>query len=195
MQLMIKGKGIEVNEALRTYVEKKIGRLARFLDHITDIQVELSVEPTRSATDRQVVQVTLNTKGAILRAEEKSADMFATVDLVSEKMERQIMRFKERHFHREKIAAGRAGQVSPKATPVEPLTEEEEVESESEAEKPRIVRVKRFAVKPMSPEEAVEQMELLGHDFYVFHNGQTNSVNVVYCRHDGTYGLLVPELL
>lgn len=185
MQLVIQGKNVEVSEWLRKYVEKKAGKLDRFLPKIDEARVELSVESTKSAQDRQVVQMTIRSNGRILRAEEKSADMFASVDAVVEKMYRQIERFKGRRYARRTQGAGEvAAEV-----PVLP-----EAEAEAEEEAPRIVRVKRFMLTPMDEEEAVEQMELLGHDFFVFYNSRTHEVNVVYRRHDGNYGLLQPQL-
>ncbi len=179
MQLIIKGKNVEVTDWLRQYVEKKIGKLDRYLPTITEARVELSVEKAKSAQDRQVVQVTVRSNGAILRAEERSDDMFASIDSVLDKMYRQIARYKGKRYGR-----GRA----PQGERV-PLEEERE-----EEEPPRIVRVKRFALTPMDQDEAIEQMELLGHDFFVFFNVEDNAVNVVYRRRDGHYGLLQPEL-
>lgn len=179
MQLIITGKNVEITDWLRAYVEKKVGKLDRYLPTIDEARVELSVEKTKSAQDRQVVQVTLRSNGKILRAEEKSADMFASIDAALDKMYRQIARLKGKQRRR--------GRPSPGEMPPIPLTSEEEEETE-------IVRVKRFRVNPMEEEEAIEQMELLGHDFFIFLNGRTNRLSVLYRRRDGNYGLLEPEL-
>ncbi|MCC7352918.1 MAG: ribosome-associated translation inhibitor RaiA [Anaerolineae bacterium] len=181
MQLVIQGKNMEVSDWLRQYVEKKAGKLDRLLPNADEVRVELSVEHTKSAQDRQVVQMTVRSNGRILRAEEKSADMFASVDAVMDKIHRQISRFKERRHDRRTQGGDTATAELP--TPVE-----------TEEETPRIVRVKRFVLTPMDEEEAAEQMELLGHDFFVFYNSRTAEVNVVYRRHDGNYGLLQPQL-
>jgi len=179
MQLIITGKNMEVSEPLKEYVEKKIGKLTRYLPTIDEVHVELSVEKTKSNLQRQVVQVTMRSNGTILRAEERSADMLAAVDSVRDKLQRQMERFKERPVRMRKRA---------RAEVVESPVETEEEPS------PRIVRTKRFSVTPMTDEEAIEQMELLGHDFFIFYNPTTASMNVVYRRKDGNYGMLQPEL-
>ena len=177
MQLIIQGKNIEVTDRLREYVEKKVGKLDRYLPTITEARMELSVEGTKSAKDRQVAQLTVRSKGTLLRAEERTADMFASIDAIVDKMYRQIVRYKGKRYVR-----GRGpGEVPP-------------VEEFEEEPPRRIVRTKRFQVAPMDEEEAIEQMELLGHDFFVFFNVNTNEINVIYRRKDGDYGLLEPEL-
>jgi putative sigma-54 modulation protein len=177
MQLIIQGKNIEVTDRLQEYIEKKVGKLDRYLPTITEARMELSVEDAKSAKDRQVAQLTVRSKGTFLRAEERTADMFASIDSVVDKMYRQIVRYKGKRYGR-----GRGpGEIPP-------------VEEFEEETPPRIVRTKRFQVAPMDEEEAVEQMELLGHDFFVFFNVNSNEVNVIYRRKDGNYGLIEPEL-
>jgi putative sigma-54 modulation protein len=192
MPLVIKGKNVEVNDQLRSYVTRRLGKLDRYLDNILSAQVELSAEKTRSAETRQVVQVTVDANGTILRGEEKAADMYAAVDAVTDKMERQINRYKERLYHRGKTAAGRSPALPTLAEAVTPAGVEVAEEEAEEEEEGRIVRTKMIDLKPMSAEEAIEQMELLGHNFFVFLNTETSSINVVYKRLDGNYGLLVP---
>jgi putative sigma-54 modulation protein len=182
MDLTIKGRNVEITDRLRDYVENKIGRLDRYLPSITEAWVELSVEGTRAAQDRQVCQVTVRSNGTILRAEERSDDMFGSIDTVLDKMYRQIARYKGKRHNRWR-GAGMA----------EPLPIDVAEESDEE-EAANIVRVKAFAMTPMHPEEAVEQMELLGHDFFVFYNAEEGQTNVLYRRKDGNYGLLQPEL-
>jgi len=176
MELIITGKNIEITDWLREYVEKKVKRLNRYLPGIEEARVELSVENTRNAQQRQRVQLTLRRRGVILRAEERSSDMFGSVDAVMDKMQRRIERYKGKYWEhkgpREPEPVGLAGE-------------------ETEA---RIVRTKRFPISPMTPEEAIEQMELLGHDFFVFFNAENEEINVLYRRKDGDYGLLEPEL-
>ncbi|GAB4411751.1 MAG: ribosome-associated translation inhibitor RaiA [Anaerolineales bacterium] len=179
MQLIITGKNVEVTDWLRSYVEKKIGKLDRYLPTIDEARVELAVEKTKSAQDRQVVQVTVRSSGTILRVEEKSADMFASIDAAVDKMHRQIARYKGKQRRR--------GRPSPGEMPPVPVSEVEE-------EEPRIVRTKRFRVDRMEETEAIEQMELLGHDFFIFLNVNTDRLSIVYRRHDGDYGLLEPEI-
>ncbi len=182
MELMIKGKNVEITDRLRDYVHRKIGKLDRYLPGISEAWVELSVEGTKAAQHRQVCQVTVRSNGTILRAEERSDDMFSSIDNVLDKMHRQIARYKGKRKNRWR---GAGTQVEPL-----PMVIEEEIEEEA----PNIVRVKSFPMTPMHPEEAVEQMELLGHDFFVFYNAEEGQLNVLYRRRDGDYGLLQPEL-
>jgi putative sigma-54 modulation protein len=183
MQLAIAGKNLEITDSLRKYVEKKVGRLDRYLPNIIDARVELTVENTRAAKDSQIAQVTLRTKHAILRAEEASSDMFASIDAVFDKMQRQADRYKGKRWSKR----GVEGEV-----PVESIAEEESASADEQPS--RISRVKRFSMAPMDEEEAVDQMELLGHDFFVFFNLNANQINVVYRRSGGDYGLIQPEL-
>ena len=182
MELMIKGKNVEITDRLRDYVEKKIGKLDRYLPSITEAWVELSTEGARAAQDRQVCQVTVRSNGTILRAEERSDDIFTAIDTVLDKMYRQIARYKGKRKNR-----WRGAGMAPEPLPLE-------LEEEPEEEASSIARVKSFAMTPMLPDEAVEQMELLGHDFFVFYNPDEGQVNVIYRRKDGDYGLLQPEL-
>ena len=178
MRLIIKSKNMDVSESVREYVHKKIGALDRYVPSIDKARVELSLQQSRSNQDRLVVQVTMYGNGTILRAEEKSSDIFAAIDVVRDKLQRQIKRYKEKPRRvRERSRAA----LSEDSEPVEETG-------------PRIVRTKRFAVTPMDEEEAIEQMELLGHDFFIFFDVDTGSMNVVYRRRDGDYGLLQPEL-
>jgi len=177
MQLIIKAKNIEVTEWLREYVEAKIGKLDRYLPSLSEARVELLTENAKSAQDRQVVQVTLRSNGTILRAEERSDDIFASIDAVLDKIYRQIARYKGKRRGRGRRARG-------EPLPIEELEEEAH----------RIVRVKQFSMIPMTQEEAIEQMELLGHDFFVFFNSEVEGINVLYRRKDDNYGLLQPEL-
>jgi putative sigma-54 modulation protein len=183
MELTIKGKNVEVTDRLHDYVHQKIGKLDRYLPGITEAWVELSVQGAKAAQHRQVCQVTVRSNGTILRAEERSDDMFNSIDTVLDKMYRQIARYKGKRQNRWR---GAGATVEP--LPVEYLEEPEETS-------PTIVRSKRFAMAPMHPEEAVEQMELLSHDFYVFFNADEGQINVLYRRKDGDYGLIQPELI
>ena len=185
--LVVKGKNIEVSEPLHSYVEKKLGKLDRLLDKITAVTVELSSESTRSSNDRQKVQVTVLVNGQILRAEESAADMFVAVDAVVDKLQRSIERYKAKLYRKTTIRKNRRTLARGAQATTEGLATEATAAS-------AITRTKRFPIKPMSPEEATEQMELLGHDFYVFYNQDSGGVSVVYKRENGTYGLLIPEL-
>ena len=187
MQLTVQGKNMQVTDRLREYVEGKVNRLDRYLSTITEARVDLATENTRSAGDRHVAQLTVRTKGVLLRSEERSGDIFTSVDMVMEKMKRQIDRYKSKQRDRFRGA-------SPEE-PAELTEQEEEGETEEEgAFRGSLVRTKRFRVAPMSADEAIEQMELLGHSFFVFYNADAGQINVVYRRRDGNYGLIEPEV-
>lgn len=178
MNLIVSGKNIEVSERLKEYAEKKIGRLDRYLPSLTEARIEFALEKTRNVAQSQVVQVTLRSNGTLLRGEERSSDFNAAIDTVAEKLERQIEHYKGKHYRR-KNHAERVETAEP---------------SEEETAIPHIVRVKRFHTPPMTEEEAIEQMELLGHTFFIFQNEERKSLNVLYRRNDGSYGLIEPEL-
>jgi putative sigma-54 modulation protein len=182
MELQITGRNMEVTERLDEYVRRKASRLDRYMPTIASARMDLSLENTKSAADRQVAQLTIRgDRGVILRAEERTGDMFASIDAVVDKMYRQIARYKG------KRKRGRRGaQVEEMGIPIEDVAFEEE--------EGRIVRTKRFSLVPMVQEEAIEQMELLGHDFFVFFNAEEEGINVLYRRKDSNYGLLIPEL-
>jgi putative sigma-54 modulation protein len=176
VEVSIFARNLEVTPRLSEYVEQKVGKLDRYLPWIDDARIDLTVENTRSAAHRQVAQLTVRVRGTILRAEERTQDMFASIDAVLDKMYRQIARYKGKRQGR--------WQAATEVLPIEEQVEETRGE---------VVRVKRFDVRPMAPEEAIEQMELLGHSFYIFLNADEDAINVVYRREDGNYGLLQPE--
>jgi putative sigma-54 modulation protein len=172
----VKGKNVEVTDSIRQYAQEKLGKLERQLDDPTRVELELAVERNPSISANHVAEATIWTKGPILRAREASADHKASIDQLVDKLERQVKRYREKRRVRRPAADG--------AIPEDALPVEAE---------PRIVKSKQFAVKPMSPEEAVLQLELVGHDFFVFQNGDSGDVNVVYRRRDGAYGLIEPR--
>ncbi len=173
MRLTISGKNMVVTEGIRSMLEKKIQKLDKYFDPSTDVTATLSVEK-----NRHILEVTIPINGAILRAEESTDDMYSTIDRVMDKLERQIRR------HRTKLEKKlKNGSFKYDVKDLHPKDEEKE---------PKLVRTKRFAMKPMPVEEALLQMELLGHNFFVFSNGDTDEVNVVYKRKDGNYGLIEP---
>lgn len=191
MQLVIKGRNMEVNDRLREYVDKKIGKMTKFLPDVQEIRVELAEEKSRKTSERQVVQVTMRSNGTLLRAEERNSDIYAAIDAVADKLHGQINRFKgkrRRKMERAQVAQVEALETEFISAAMEPVAEEEEVFEG------RIVRTKRFSMAPMNEDEAVDQMELLGHDFFVFYNAASDSINVLYRRSDGNFGLLQPEL-
>ena len=174
MKITISGRNIEVTEGLKTAVEDKIGKLEKYFSPETEAHVTLSVEK-----DRQKIEVTIPVKGNIIRAEQISSDMYVSIDLVEEVIERQLKKYKNKLIDKKHAREGFSAEFI--------KNEYEEDDSV------KIERTKRFAVKPMDPEEACVQMELLGHNFFVFFNSETEEVNVVYKRKGNTYGLIEPE--
>jgi putative sigma-54 modulation protein len=167
-----------------------VGKLERYLPQIGDVRAELTQNMTRSADDRYTAQITIWTNGQILRAEEATSDIFASIDATVDKMSSQIRRFKGRRYdnrRRASHAVTREAEIIATAQAADELAEAEE-------EAVRIIRRKEFMIQPMDEDEAAEQMELLGHDFFVFFNPQAKAVNVIYKRKDGNYGLLQPQI-
>ena len=174
MKFIISGKNITVTDGLRTAVEDKLGKLERYFTPDTEVVVTLSVEK-----ERQKIEVTIPVKGNIIRSEQVSNDMYVSIDLVEEVIERQLRKYKNKIVDKQQSAAN-----FQKAYLDKDYEEDEEV---------KIIRTKKFDIKPMYPEDACVQMELLGHNFFVFCNAETDQVNVVYKRKGNTYGLIEPE--
>ena len=174
MRITISGKNIDITDGLRTAVEDKLSKLERYFTPQTDIVVTLSVEK-----ERQKIEVTIPVKGDIIRSEQESNDMYVSIDLVEEVIERQLKKYKNKIVEKQQAAGSFQQEFI-----------EKEVEDDEEI---KIIRTKRFGMKPMYPEDACIQMELLGHNFFVFQNAETEEVNVVYKRKGNTYGLIEPE--
>ena len=183
MRLQVTGRHIDVTDSLFQYAEKKLGKLARHLSDTSRCELELSVEHNPSIGSNQVAEATVWTKGPVLRARESSTDMYASIDLVADKLERQVKRYREKRSRRqaEHMAHHHSHQAEP--APVATLPEEDDA---------MIVKTKQFNMKPMTDEEALLQLELIGHDFFVFVNADSDQVNVIYKRRDGKYGLIEP---
>ena len=174
MRIKITGRNIELTEGLKAAVEDKLNKLEKYFTPDTEVNVTLSVEK-----ERQKVEVTIPMKGSYIRSEQVSSDMYVSIDLVEEVIERQLKKYKNKIVDKHHNEAAFA---------------KEYVENEYEpTDEVKIIRTKRFGIKPMDPEEACVQMELLGHNFYVFFNSETEEVNVVYKRKGNTYGLIEPE--
>ncbi|MDP9411854.1 MAG: ribosome-associated translation inhibitor RaiA [Actinomycetota bacterium] len=187
MEILVKGRNIPVTEALERYASEKVERVSKFFDDERSdsrAEVELSHERNPSIAEPEVAEATLFINGSVLKAREASGDMYASIDRMSDKLERQVKRFRGRQIDRWQ------GQI--KNHPGALLESQRPSVVEEEEEEPRIVRTKQFQMKPMSAEEAVLQMELLDHDFYVFTSADTGDINVVYRRRDGDYGLIEP---
>ena len=174
MKFIIIGRNIDITEGLKSAVQEKLGKLERYFTPETEIHVTLSVEK-----DRQKIEVTIPVKGNIIRSEQVSSDMYVSIDLVEEVIERQLRKYKTKIVNQHQ-----AGGNFQKEFVEDEFLEDEEV---------KIIRTKKFGIKPMYPEDACVQMELLGHNFYVFRNAETDEVNVVYKRKGNTYGLIEPE--
>ena len=172
MRISISGKNLEVSDYMRETAEKKLSKLSKFFPQDAEAQVSLAVEK-----NRHIVEVTVPYEGRIVRAEETSGDMYASLDNVVYKLEKQVQRYRTRQERRR-----HTGEVIADVAPGAP--------EEKEACTPRIVRTKKFDIRPMSEEEAMLQMEMLGHSFFVFENAETGEVNVLYVRKDGNYGLI-----
>jgi putative sigma-54 modulation protein len=187
MRLQVKGKNLEVSVAIRTYAEEKLRRLDRQLADPTRVELELAVEKNPSIAANHVAEATVWTKGPVLRAREASSDMRASIDLLVDKLERQVARYREkrqrrgqRHGDTHRNGGGTGAAEASTYTRT------------NEEGGPVIVKTKQFTLHPMSAEEAVEQLELVGHDFFVFRNADSDEINVVYRRRDGGYGLIEP---
>lgn len=176
MRYVITGRNIDVTEGLRNAVQEKIGKLEKYFTADTEVHVTLSVEK-----ERQKIEVTIPVKGNIIRSEQVSSDMYVSIDLVEEVIERQLRKYKNKLVAREQEGGNFKQEF---------FDAEDNIEDDGEI---KIVRTKKFGFKPMYPEDACVQMELLGHDFYVFCNAESDEVNVVYRRKNGTFGLIEPE--
>lgn len=192
MNLVVKGKNFVISDRIRDYVEKKIGKLDRYLPEIDEARVEITQEKTKSNKDRNIVQVTLRTNGTILRAENRSEAIYGSIDAVVDKIHRQIVRYKGKRVDRWH------GNLNKQQRQVQddlmPELDAAAMAALAEEEGREVVRRKRFLLNPMTEQEAIEQMELLGHSFFVFYNIDLSRINVLYRRADDNYGLLDPEL-
>lgn len=167
------GRNIDITEAMKSYAEDKLEKLERFSNQIVDARVVMAYDSKKHADAPARVEVQLNVPNGVVRAEERGQDSYAAIDKVVDKLERQLKRFKDRNQnHRVDLP--------------------DIVEETPESSEPRLVRTKRHVLRPMTAEDAAMQMEALGHDFYMFHNSETNLVSVIYLRDDGHYGLIEP---
>ena len=175
MKFIISGRNLEVSEGLKNSVIDKLGKLERYFTPDTEVNVTMSIEK-----ERQKIEVTIPVKGHIIRSEQVSNDMYVSIDLVEEVIERQLRKYKNKLVAKQQDG----GNFRREFLEIEDTIEPEEI---------KIIRTKEIEMKPMYPEDACIQMELLGHNFYMFHNAETDEVNVVYKRKGGTYGMIVPE--
>ena len=210
MKIQVKGRHVVVSEALREYAEEKLAKLHRVLserhiDEVTRVELELLVEKGHNSADSQVAEATVFTRGPVMRARESSPDMYASIDLVTEKLQRQAKKYHDKVKHkalRHTVAkaipplavtadeGGAAIEAGDDAQP--PAAAGEPAPGGNNHDEPRVVKSKQFALKPMSIDEATLQLDLIGHSFFVFTNAETNDTNVVYRRNDGHFGLIEP---
>jgi putative sigma-54 modulation protein len=184
MEMQIAGKNLEMSPAIRSYITKKMEKINRHLNNILSFEIVGAEEKTRAPEQRFILQVTVNSNGTLLRGEERGQDLYTATDKVAEVMNRQIEHYKG------KLAASKSrssASIRNNSTEVNSAIMAETADTE-----PRIVKTKHFDVKPMSLEEAVDQMVLLDHDFFLFFNPDSNNMNLIYKRKDGNYGLIEP---
>jgi putative sigma-54 modulation protein len=193
MKVVIEGKNIELTDALKGYVNEKLEKLSKHYDSIIkghDVKVKLSVEKNPRIHDNNRTEVTIFLDGNIIRSEQSSESMYASIDLVSDKLDRQIQKYKTKHYksyhHSERPDLG--------SELTEKLPSEKEKKGEKTIASGKIIKTKKFKLHPMPPEEAVEHLNLIGHDFFVFINSETKKINTVYQRKDGDYGLIEPVI-
>jgi putative sigma-54 modulation protein len=193
MQVTVTGRNIDLTPALKDYLLDKLQRSQKHFEKGLNITALLSVAKNPSVADSQTAEITIKLNGAVIRGEESTENMYASIDLVADKIERQLRKYKTRYYHKggkgKERDNGEGIDVSPE------IDTDAEVKKEIALEdiRPKIVRSKRFPLKPMMPDEACKHMDLLGHDFFMFINSETNQVNTVYHRRDTNYGLIEPE--
>jgi putative sigma-54 modulation protein len=193
MQLQVSGRNLDVTAPIREYAERKLARIERHLTEDTRVDLELAIERNRSISANQHAELTVWTKGPVLRAHEYAEDMYAAIDLAVDKLDRQVRRYRERRRHWRPHHQARDVEA---LLPLSDADEEASVMAangdEPELPIPTIVKTKRFNMKPMYPDEAALQLELVGHEFYVFLNAETDAVAVIYRRRDGNLGVIEP---
>jgi putative sigma-54 modulation protein len=203
MNMVVTGRNIELTPALKDYLTDKLRRAQKHFDHPLDVAAMLSVAKNPSIPQSQTAEVMVKVNGNLIRGEESTENMYASIDLVANKIERQLRKFKTRHYHKGNklhgisiFEAGLGDISSSKAkilrSSATQLDNGHEALVQPQRTGPRLVRTKRFTLKPMLPDDAATHMDLLGHDFYMFLNAESNQVNTVYHRRDGNYGLIEP---
>jgi putative sigma-54 modulation protein len=193
MQLRVSGRNLDITDPIREYAERKLARIERHLTEDTRVDLELAIERNRSISANQHAELTVWTRGPVLRAHEYAEDMYAAIDLAVDKLDRQVRRYRERRRN------WRPHHQARDIDALLPLSDDDEAASaalangvESELPIPTIVKTKRFNMKPMHPDEAALQLELVGHEFYVFLNAESDAVAVIYRRRDGNLGVIEP---
>lgn len=199
MHVTVTGRNIDLTPPLKEYLMDKLRRAQKHFDHPLEVTATLSVAKNPSIADNQTVEVSIKVNGTVIRGEESTENMYASIDLVADKIERQLRKYKTKYWHK----GGKGSNGHRIAEDDEPIVLDTGAEEDHEQAivramnfddlKPKIVRSKRFPLKPMTPEEAASHMDLLGHDFFMFINSDSGQVNTVYHRRDGNYGLIEPD--
>ena len=196
MLVTVTGRNIELTPALKEYLTEKLQRAQKHFDHRLDCTALLSVAKNPSIAKSQKAEITIKVNGNVIRGEEATENMYASIDLVADKIERQLRKYKTRHYTKTGKAKDYSEDDSAEVTDdddLEPINFAVNAKDGAEDIRPKIVRSKRFPLKPMMADEACKHMDLLGHDFFMFINSESNHVNTVYHRRDGNYGLIEPE--
>lgn len=193
MEVQIKAKDLKVNQDLRDFVQGRVNKLDRFIGRVTDAKLELTHERPRTGGERIIAQLTVAARATILRAEEQHADVHRAIDLAVDKMATQIRRYHSKRTDRSRRPSMAEFVTLPELEATELAELDAAIDNTEDSDGQEIVRTKRFALKPMNSGEAIDQLELLGHDFFVFLNADDNQVNVIYRRKRGDYGLIQPE--
>lgn len=199
MQIVVSGKNIHLSQALKDYAEKKLASIKKYFDHIIEVDVNLSTDDVRDQTRSKVCEVTVWANGIVLRGKKASEDLYASIDMVADKIERQVKKHKEklkdvprRQTDKKELAAVHSI-LSLDTLKAKKADVSEEKTGRADRSEHRIVRSGTFSIKPMFADEAAEQLDLLKQEFYVFSNAETNQINVIYKRTDGNFGLIEPE--
>ena len=193
MKVVIEGKNIELTKALKDYVNEKLSRLQHHFENIIkghEVKVKLGVAKNPRITENNITEVTIFLDGKIIRSEQASEDMYASIDLVVDKLDRQIQKYKSK-VYRSLQHKGKP-HINTNFSDLEPI--HENLNNNKHLNIGKIIKSKRFHIHPMTPEEATEQLDLIGHDFYVFINSKTKQINTIYLRKDGDYGLIEPQI-
>ncbi|MEM6252934.1 MAG: ribosome-associated translation inhibitor RaiA [Cyanobacteria bacterium P01_D01_bin.156] len=193
MKVVLQGKNIEITDSLRKYAHQKISKATHHFENlITEVDITLSVHHNTRTQGIKKAEVTTYAKGTVIRAMERHEDLYSSIDLVADKITRQLRKFKEKHHQREGV------QIDPeamfKASNAQSINPTDIINERSPALPPAVVRNKFFAMPPMSVQEALERLQLIGHDFFMFQNSSTGQINVIYERNHGGYGLIQPRL-
>jgi putative sigma-54 modulation protein len=190
MEIQVRGNGVRINDGLREFIDRRATRLDRMLDRVVEAKLELRALHNRVGPDTTAAQITIRSGRDVLRAEERATDQIVAIDQAFDKLERQLRRVHDKRSRRRAPGQATIRDAAPESETISAI---DEIDLDDEQHVGDLVRTKRFAVKPMDVEEAIEQMELLGHDFFLFHYVDEDIPSVVYRRRDGSYGLLIPK--